>query len=344
MHNHKKTMRSPAISKRAKRRPNNKQQDNKGIKSIWIVNKTFLFNEQCFSEWLNNFCTINVNGKEYELMYNESNIDSCLLGQGGNGFVFKYICNEEKFAIKFFTNKDKRDEESKKIKNVNNLFKGKKSPNFRVTKFIDQGEISLNLLEYKYNLFFIIMDLADGTIKNLMCAHFKENNADLETSDLLNQIKHLSETIQVLHSANYAHRDIKPENILLKGNLPVLADFGLTSDCNSEIIRQKGPKYWPNPEFIQACDLELQTIDLKSDIFNLGCLFFYFFTKKYPIGLLNIENELQSVTDSIREVIIKMLKYNKEERLDDISEVIKIFENKISGNSVQYSVSTLDNS
>ena len=331
MKNHKKTIKSPYINKRAIREQTNNPQSTKGLKSIWIVNRTFVFNEKCFTNWLNEFSTIVVNDKNYELIYDESNIDSCLLGQGGNGFVFKYQCDEEKFAIKFFTNKDKRDEEVIKIKDVNNLFKGERSSNFRVTRFIDQGEVSLKLFDYTYKLFFIIMDLADGTIKNLMCAHFKENNANLETSNLLKQIKHLSETIQVLHSANYAHRDIKPENILLKGDLPVLADFGLTSNCDSEKIRQKGPKYWPNPEFIQACDVELQTIDVKSDIFNLGCLFFYFFTKKYPIGLINIESELQNVTNNIREVIIKMLNYDKEERLDNISEVIQIFENKILG-------------
>lgn len=317
-------------SKRTSRKPLSTKKQEKKSKSIWIVDKTFYFRENSFYAWLNKFDNITCSDSTYELMYDENDIDSCLLGQGGNGFVLKYKCNGEKFAIKFLTNKKNKDNEVQKLKEINSIFKEEKSANYRVTRFIDDSQITVNLFGKNYQLYYIIMDLADGTIKNLMCDHFNEHNADLETSALLGQIKHLSETINVLHEANFAHRDIKPENILLKGHLPVLADFGLSSNCDDEEVRKKGPKYWPNPEFIQACDEELQKIDLKSDIFNLGCLFFYFFTKKYPIGLLNINDELSSINDDIKNLICKMLNYDKNSRLENISEVVTIIENKIS--------------
>lgn len=315
-------------TKPSRRRPIQKL-EKKEIKSIWMVNNTFRFNEKCYSEWLNKFSKIVIGEKEYELDFDENEVNSCMLGQGGNGFVFKYKYKNEEFAIKFLTNKDNRNKEVVKIKAINSLFHGEKSANYRVTRFIEEGDQSLKISGFRYNLFFIVMDLADGTIKNLMCDHFQDNVANLETSDLLMQIKHLSETIEVLHNSNFAHRDIKPENILLKGNLPILADFGLSSSCTLETIRQKGPKYWPNPEFIQACDKELQKIDTQSDIFNLGCLFFYFFTKKYPIGLVNIEDELDSLNDDIKNKIIHMINYKKEDRLENISELITVLDRRI---------------
>lgn len=314
--------------KTIRKKPVNTIVEEKELKSIWIIDKTFYFYENSYRTWLKKFNTILSTSNTYELIYDENNKDSCLLGQGGNGFVLKYKCNDENFAIKFLTNEQNKNKEVRKLKELNSIFKGDKSSNYRVTRFIDEGQVTLNLFGQNYRLFFIVMDLADGTIKNLMCDHFNEHNADLETSDLLKQIKHLSETINVMHNANYAHRDIKPENILLKGNYPILADFGLSGSCEEE-IRKKGPKYWPNPEFIQACDKELQTIDLKSDIFNLGCLFFYFFTKKYPIGLIDIDYELSSINEDIRNILCQMIHYDKESRLENISDILTVIEKKI---------------
>lgn len=317
------------VNKPSRRTPKNKPEIEKELKSIWMVNSTFKFDEQCYSRWLFNFSNIFINGKEYKLDFDENEIDSCLLGQGGNGFVFRYKFSNDEFAIKFFTNKDNRNKEAIRLRKINKLFSSTKSSNYRVTRFIEDGNISLKIFGFTYNLFFIVMDLADGTIKTLMCDHFKEHGTNVETSNLLMQIKHLSETIEVLHSANFAHRDIKPENILLKGNLPILADFGLSGDCRTETIRKKGPKYWPNPEFIQACDKNLQQIDLKSDIFNLGCLFFYFFTGKYPIGNIDINNELSSLSREVQDIIVNMIMYEKSSRLNSISELIDVLDRTI---------------
>lgn len=301
----------------------------KYLKSIKIFKKTIYFYENSYKTWLYNFSSIKCSNETYELCFNEEDIDSCLLGQGGNGFVFKYRNADQNFAIKFLVNEDNKNNEVKKLKEINSLFEGEKSSDYRVTRYINDGQCSLTLFGISYDLYFIIMDLADGTIKDLMCDHFKLHEGNLETSELLSQIKHLSETVNILHDKNFAHRDIKPENILMKGNFPVLADFGLSGKSN-ENVRQKGPKYWPNPEFTQACDSSLQKIDDKSDIFNLGCLFFYFFTKKYPIGFINIEEELKSTSTEITNVIMKMLSYDKENRLNSISELLSIVESKIS--------------
>lgn len=299
-------------------------------KTIKIQNKSYYFDDSCYEKWLNRFSSISTSsGKTYTLEFDEENISSCLLGQGGNGFVLKYSCENDKYAIKFFISKSNRDDEVTNLQTINNLFSDGLSSNFRVTKFIEEGDKSFVLFSCTHQLYYIIMDLADGTIKTLMCNHFKNHAANLETSPLLTQIKHLSETIEVLHNANFAHRDIKPENILLKGDYPVLADFGLTSKCTSKIVRKRGPKYWPNPEFIQACDDKEQNLDLKSDIFNLGCLFFYFFTGKYPIGKIDLESELANINCDLRTIILNMITYDKESRTNTIKEFINVITKQI---------------
>ena len=40
--------------------------------------------------------------------------------------------------------------------------------------------------------------------------------------------------IKAIHDLDIVHRDIKPENILMDGNTPKIADFGLARSCASE--------------------------------------------------------------------------------------------------------------
>lgn len=311
------------------RKKSRSKKDFDRVKSIQIFKKLYYFDEDCEGTWLQEFNKLTNQEIEYYLDYDDENVESCLLGQGGSGFVLKYTNSSDKFAIKFITNKKNRDNEVKIIHEIQELFKDPISPNFRITQYISDGDISIQMDGRTLNLYYIIMDLADGTINDLMCKYHNSGEAKVDPNILINQIKHLAETIHVLHSSNYAHRDIKPENILLKGDLPVLADFALSGRTDKRTIRKKGPKYWPNPEFVQACNRDLQEIDEQSDIFNLGCLFFYFFTGKYPIGLIDIDNELNYIDPSIKGLLLNMLCYSKEDRLKDINDAIEIFEHAI---------------
>jgi len=299
------------------------------VRSIRILNKNYFFDDQCSTTWLNSFSKISNNSREYILSYDENNIEDCLLGQGGSGFVLKYENNGDKFAIKFLTNKSDRNKEVKKIQDIQRLFTGSVSSDYRITQFIEEGDVSISINGRRVALYFIVMDLADGTINDLMCQYHKSEDAINNPRELIFQIKHLAETIRVLHQSNYAHRDIKPENILLKGEYPILSDFGLSGYTHQKIIRRKGPKYWPNPEFVQACDKDLQDIDEQSDIFNLGCLFFYFFTGKYPIGRIDLETELKDINPDIKNLLLSMISYSKTDRLSDINDAIEVFEHAI---------------
>lgn len=316
---------SSTNQKKNKKKSNSPKKNTENIRSIKIGNKTCLFNENCQEQWLNKFNKLVNNDKIYLLDFNEDEIDSCLLGQGGSGFVLKYKLENTKLAIKFSLNEKNRNDEVKKIFDIQNLFQPSATPNYRITQYIEQGNTSINIKGDNFDLYYIVMDLADGTINDLMCAYQEER----DMPKLIGQIKHLTETIYVLHRSSFAHRDIKPENILLKGDLPVLADFGMSGCTKVKTIRRKGPKYWPNPEFLQACDKKLQDLDEQSDIFNLGCLFFYIFTGKYPIGLIDIEKELESIDKELKKILLHMLHYSKDERLKNIGDAIEILEKAI---------------
>jgi len=310
---------------KSRKKSHSPKENSDNIKSMKIGKWTYSFDENCQKEWLNEFKVLVNNDNTYLLDLKEDDLDSCFLGQGGSGFVFKYKHKHTKVAIKFSLNKKNRNAEVKKIIDIQKLFNPSMSSNYRVTQYFEQGDTIIVINGYEFKLYYIVMDLADGTINDLMCEYQEER----DMSKLIGQIKHLTETMHVLHTSSFAHRDIKPENILLKGNLPVLADFGMSGCTKVKTIRRKGPKYWPNPEFLQACDKDLQDLDEQSDIFNLGCLFFYIFTGKYPIGLIDIDKELESIDKELKNILMDMLQYSKDERLKNIGDAIGVFEKVI---------------
>jgi serine/threonine protein kinase len=103
------------------------------------------------------------------------------------------------------------------------------------------------------------------------------------------------EGLQYIHSQNLIHRDVKPENILISGDKPAVikwTDFGLSKRVANRDgtiwSSQKGTKGWMAPEV--DANQEKVIAGEKSDIFCLGCVFFFFLTPTiHPFG--NNSNE-----------------------------------------------------
>ena len=111
--------------------------------------------------------------------------------------------------------------------------------------------------------------------------------------DMANGLEHV-------HSQQLVHRDIKPENILislpsLDGTIRLkLSDFGLCKSTNGResfsVSSAKGTPLYLAPEVLKILDEEIKEprITLASDIFALGCTFFFYLTKgKNPFGIFS---------------------------------------------------------
>lgn len=74
---------------------------------------------------------------------------------------------------------------------------------------------------------FILMDLADGSLRDALKNAKKQGATGLPLQDVVRWTREAAEALDYLHDKGVQHRDIKPENILLsEGNVRV-ADFGL---------------------------------------------------------------------------------------------------------------------
>ncbi|MCI0641317.1 MAG: bifunctional serine/threonine-protein kinase/formylglycine-generating enzyme family protein [Gemmataceae bacterium] len=83
----------------------------------------------------------------------------------------------------------------------------------------------------------IVMDLADGSLRDCLNTYRKEGKSAIPLPELLKYYRQSAEAIDYLHSKRVQHRDIKPENILLvEGNVRV-ADFGLAKATGSIALK-----------------------------------------------------------------------------------------------------------
>lgn len=137
----------------------------------------------------------------------------------------------------------------------------------------------------------------------------------------------ISRGIQHVHKHLLVHRDIKPENILIAdddGFVRVkVGDFGLSKPVSIggsyEMSGIKGTEEWMAPEmleflhrFQEACLMptpeklkELETLlyeqhaSIKSDVFSVGCVFFYVISKGgHPFGFGGVLTSLNVTKDN----------------------------------------------
>jgi len=118
--------------------------------------------------------------------------------------------------------------------------------------------------------------LADGT-PYLVMELLERLPTDTETGEPLPMRKRrlvtffrlLCTTVSRLHANGYVHGDIKPENILLRGESPVLADYGTarTFDEASRTERRVGSWEYMAPETRDGL-----RIDARADVYSLGVL------------------------------------------------------------------------
>lgn len=129
--------------------------------------------------------------------------------------------------------------------------------------------------------FYIVMELVEGlNLEQYVAQHgvFTEIPAMEVMSKIL-------EVMQFVHSNSIVHRDLKPSNIMIRSNGDIcLLDFGIAKDLRSKNTRTQfgsviGSDGYMSPEQASGC-----TIDARSDIYALGCVFYFMLTGQHAFS------------------------------------------------------------
>jgi serine/threonine protein kinase len=135
--------------------------------------------------------------------------------------------------------------------------------------------------------------------------------------------------LEFLHSRKIIHRDIKPQNILLQGDTPRLADFGISRAMNTTVVSSAiiGTDAYMSPESFDG------KRSVQTDIWSVGVVLYALLTDKLPFpqehpsermfAILTKEFEPlpADVPQNLQRIVAKALAKQSENRYQTTSEM-----------------------
>lgn len=258
--------------------------------------------------------------------------------QGGNGIVFKLINEEEdeEYVIKIlkFPQELRNDRYyGKRIKRfereIEALHTAKENQVQNIVRIEFNDLISIDGKDFQY----YVMEKCECTLNEFL----QDPNKELSITQKIILCQKILEGVKNLNEFKIYHRDIKHNNIFFIGNEPYIGDLGLVDNKVSDIRINEwgeliGPTGWFSPEAINKYLVERTlnpnkfdcVIDEKSEVFQLGKLFWYIFQGNIPLGQIEPDDFVPK-NEEIFNILFNMLKYSKNKRWGSI-QVLTSFE------------------
>jgi serine/threonine protein kinase len=239
---------------------------------------------------------------------------------GEGGFCYVYKANRRKYnrivAVKIPMKKDRNI--GKSFLSELRIWVGLKHPNI--------------VKVYDHNIFpvpFIEMEFCDRCLDDL--------KKPLKKNEAIDVIIQIARGLQFAHNNGIVHLDIKPDNIFFKGNIPKISDWGLSKLAKSNWEKKIGitPPFAAPEQYSKDFGLE----DEQTDIWQLGALFYYILSNKYPFPGKNFNENKINITDrnikpvfdtlfdeEVISILSKCLSKEKKNRYKSMDNVIKDLE------------------
>jgi tRNA A-37 threonylcarbamoyl transferase component Bud32 len=187
-------------------------------------------------------------------------------------------------------------------------------------------------------LHFIVMQYIDG--QNL--EEKIRSDGQHKEKDATDIVLQVARGLRAAHQADVIHRDIKAENILITtGGTVKVTDFGLAKDLNSELKLTADGAMIGTPLYMAPEIGRVKEIDGRVDIYSLGVTFYYLITGIQPFrgfSALEIlsakahdklkppEVHAPLMSDTVRNVLGKMLEKDRDQRYRNIDELLRDLE------------------
>jgi serine/threonine protein kinase len=195
-----------------------------------------------------------------------------LLGKGGMGIVYKV--RDEKMnrivALKLLIVKDKETLE---------LIQRFLSEARTIAKLHHSNVVAVHDIGMHEGMPYFTMDFIDG--KELhKCLN------DVKPRQAMQWMLVLCDAVNYIHECGVIHRDLKPSNVMLQGNQPILMDFGIARDETTHSVLTVAGKSIGTPVYMSPEQARGQTsqINVQSDVYGLGAIFYEMLTKQPPFA------------------------------------------------------------
>ncbi len=253
------------------------------------------------------------------------------LGKGGMGRVYKVYDNKikEVVALKLIRPDISADENT--IERFNNELRlARRISHRHVCRMYDVGEEGPS--------HFITMEYVPG--EDLK--RFIKRSGQLTVGKAVSIARQICEGLSEAHHLDIIHRDLKPQNIMIdeNGNTRIM-DFGIARFLEGEGMTTQGVMIG-TPDYMAPEQVEMEGVDQRADIYALGVILFEMVTGRLPFKCntplsvamkhknqappdprdLNIQ-----VTEDLRQVILRCLEKEKDQRFLRIEDLLADLKN-----------------
>jgi len=273
-------------------------------------------------------------------------VEDTPIGSGGMGQVLKgYAPDGTPVAIKeilpqFVMDMEYRSRIDREIGFLQKL------NNDNIVKIYDHFQLG--------NKLYIVMEMVEG--RNI--EQFVGQHGAVPVEQAVRYMMKILQTMQYVHEQNIIHRDIKPSNIMIRPNNEIcLLDFGIAKDTTSTVGGTLVGTVIGTDGYMSPEQADGMSIDHRSDIYSLGCVFFFMLTGHHAYNklgsdvetMLNIVNKpfpriseyVEGVPQSIQNVMDHATDKNMLKRYQScrefLSELMKVsgIGTRVSGNKQQ---------
>ena len=202
-----------------------------------------------------------------------------------------------------------------------------------VLQIFDHGVVRMGGGDGSLPAEYIVMEYVPGnTLRFTMSEEGLSAEPDLLSDWLRRYFLPVLDGMQAVHAHGIVHRDIKPENILMDGDTPKIADFGLARSINMRAVSNswdvKGTWFYMAPEQFS----DFRKAGFEADIYALGKILFEAVAGKLetghiPFKSMALENPQTPLLKALNAIIEKATdedRTRRYQRIQDLQGDIKV--------------------
>jgi serine/threonine-protein kinase len=175
-------------------------------------------------------------------------------------------------------------------------------------------------------------------VRGITLKHLLSQNRLLPTAAGLRIARQICSGLAAAHAAGVIHRDIKPQNILIEPNGAVkIMDFGIARLSEEKGMTATGIVIG-TPDFISPEQAKGGDLDLRTDIYSAGVVFYEIFSgtlpfeSDTPLGIVlkhiqddppPIETKNAAIDPKIARIVMKAIAKDPDRRYQSMAEVAR---------------------